>query len=103
MKSGKASPILVVKKKDCKLRLCADYQALNQVSKRDRHPLPLINEALDRLGGAKYFTKLQFKYIYHNIRIRDRHEWKTMLSTKLGTYEYLVMPLGLCTAPAAFQ
>jgi len=103
VKAGRASPIMFVKKKDGKLRLCADYRALNEVTKKDRHPLPLISEALDRLGGAKYFTKLDIKDAYHNIRIREGDEWKTIFSTKLGTYEYLVMPFGLCDAPAAFQ
>jgi len=74
VKSGRASPIRFVKKKDGKLRLCADYRALNEVTKKDRHPLPLITEALDRIGGAKYFTKLDIKDAYHNIRIREGDE-----------------------------
>jgi len=94
---------MFVKKKDGKLRLCADYRALNEVTKKDRHPLPLISEALDRLGGAKYFNKLDIQDAYHNIRIREGDEWKTTFSTKLGTYEYLVMPFGLCNGPAAFK
>jgi len=103
VKSGRASPSMFVKKKDGKLRLCADYRVLKDVTKKDRHPLPLISEALDRLAGAKYFTKLAIKDAYHNIRIRNGDEWKTTFSTKLGTYEYLVMPFGLCNASAAFQ
>jgi len=103
VKSGKALPIMFVKKKDGKLRLCADYRVLNEVTPKDRHLLPLISEALERLGGAKYFTKLDIKDAYHNIRIREGDEWKTTFSTKLGTYEYLVIPFRLCNAPAAFQ
>jgi len=94
---------MFVKKKDGKLRLCAKYRGLNEVTRKHRHPLPLIREALDRLGGAKYFIKLDIKDAYHNIRIREGDEWKTIFSTKQGTYEYLVMPFGLCKAPAAFQ
>jgi len=87
VKSGRASLLIFVKKKDGKLRLCADYWALNEVTKRNRHPLPLISEALDRLGGVKYFTKLDIKDAYHNIRIREGDEWKTTFSTQLGTYK----------------
>jgi len=94
---------MFVQKTDRKLRLCADYPALNEVTKKDRHPLPLISKALDKLGGAKYFTKLNIKDAYYNIRIREGDEWKTTFSTILETYEYLVMPFGLCHAPAAFQ
>ena len=61
---------MFVKKKDGKLRLCIDYRALNEMTKKDRHPLPLINEALDRLGAARYFIKLDIKDAYHNIRIK---------------------------------
>jgi len=103
VKSGRASPTMFVKKKDGKLRLCADNRPLNEVTKKDRHPLPLSSEALDRLAGATYFTKLDIKDVYQNIRMREGDEWKTTFSTKLGTYESLVMPFGLCNAPAAFQ
>jgi len=69
-------------KKDGKLRLCPNYRALNEVTKKVRHPLPLISETLDRLGGAKYFTKLDIKDTYHNIRIREGDKWKTTFWTK---------------------
>jgi len=103
VKSGRASPIMCVKKKDGKLRLCGYYRAVNEVTTKDRHSLQLISEALDRVGGAKYFTKRDIKDAYHNIRFKEGDEWKTTFSTKLGTYEYLVMPFGPCNAPAAFQ
>ena len=74
VRTGRASPIMFFKKKDGKLRLCVDYRALNEITKKDRHPLPLINEALDRLSGVKYFTKLDIKDAYHNIRIKEGDE-----------------------------
>lgn len=95
-------PIMFVKKKDCKLRLCMGYWALNNVTKKDRYPLPVIREPLDRLQDAKYFTKLDIKDAYHNIRIREGDELKTTFTSKLGTYEYRVMPFGLCNPPATF-
>jgi len=94
---------MFVKKKDGKLRLCVDYRALNHVTKKDRYPLTLIGEALGRLQTPKYYTKLDIKDAYHNVRIKEGDEWKTTFTTKYGTYEYLVMPLGLTNAPAAFQ
>jgi len=103
VKSGRASPIMFIKKKEGKVILGADYRALNEVTKKDRHPLPLISEALERVGGAKYFTRLNIKEAYHNIRIREVDEWKTTFSTKREIYEYLVMAFGLCNVPAAFQ
>jgi len=101
--SDGGSPIMFVKKKDGKLPLCVHYRALNHGTKKDRYPLPLIGEALDRLQTAKYYTKLDIKDAYHNVRIKRGDEWKTTFTTKYGTYEYLVMPFGLTNAPAAFQ
>jgi len=79
-----ASPIMFVNSKDGQLRLCAAYRAHNEVTQKDRRLLPLISEGLDRLGGAKYFTKPDIMDAYHNIRIRKGAEWKTTFSTQLG-------------------
>lgn len=93
--SPAGAPILFVPKKDGTLRLCVDYRGLNKVTVKNAHPLPLIDETLDRLVGAKVFTKLDLKDGYHHIRIKEGHEWKTAFRTRYGHYEYLVMPFGL--------
>ena len=79
--SPAGAPILFVPKKDGGLRLCVDYQGLNQVTIKNRHPLPLISKTLDRLSGAKVFSKLDLKDAYHRIRIRKGDEWKTAFHT----------------------
>ena len=101
--SAAGAPILFVPKKSGELRLCVDYRALNRVTEKNRYPLPLISEILDRLSGAKYFTKLDLKDAFHRIRIREGDEWKTAFRTRYGHFEYLVMPFGLTNAPATFQ
>lgn len=101
--SPAGAPIIFVPKKDGTLRLCVDYRALNSVTIKDRCPLPLINETLDRLVGAHYFTTLDLKEAYHRIRIRAGDEWKTAFRTRYGHFEYKVMPFGLTNAPATFQ
>lgn len=97
------APILFVPKKDGTLRLCVDYRGLNSMTIKNRCPLPLISETLDRLCGARYLTRLDLKDAYHRIRIRPGDEWKTAFRTRYGHFEYLVMPFGLCNAPATFQ
>ena len=101
--SPAGAPILFVPKKDGGLRLCVDYRGLNKVTKKNRHALPLISETLDRLNGAKRFTKLDLKDAYHRIRIKEGDEWKTAFRSRYGHFEYLVMPFGLTNAPATFQ
>lgn len=96
-------PILFVPKKNGKLRLCVDYRQLNDITIKNRYPLPLITELRDRLHGAKWFTTLDLKGAYNLIRIKEGEEWKTAFRTRLGHYEYLVMPFGLTNAPATFQ
>ena len=96
-------PILFVPKKNGKLRLCVDYRQLNDITIKNRYPLPLVTELQSRLGKASWFTALDLKGAYNLIRIKDGEEWKTAFRTVLGHYEYLVMPFGLTNAPASFQ
>ena len=101
--SPAGAPILFVKKKDGSLRLCVDYRGLNKITIKNRYPLPLINELLDRLAHARVFTKLDIRNAYNRIRIASGDEWKTAFRTRYGHFEYLVMPFGLTNAPASFQ
>jgi hypothetical protein len=101
--SPAAAPILFVRKKDGSLRLCVDYRALNAITEKDRYPLPLISETLDRLRSAQIYTRLDLREGYHHLRIAEGDEWKTAFRTRYGLFEYLVMPFGLTNAPASFQ
>ena len=102
-KSPAGAPILFDQKSDGSLRLCVDYRGLNNLKIRNRYPLPLIGESLDRLGRAKRFTQLDLTSAYHRMRIREGDEWKTAFRTQYGHFEYQVMPFGLTNAPASFQ
>ena len=92
-----------VEKKDGSLRPCIDYRGLNNITVKNRYPLPLISSAFELLEGATIFTKLDLRNAYHLVRIREGDEWKTGFNTPTGHYEYLVMPFGLTNAPAVFQ
>ena len=92
-----------VDKKDKTLRPCVDYRGLNDITIKNRYPLPLISSAFELLQDAKIFTKLDLRNAYHLVRIREGDEWKTAFNTPCGHYEYLVMPFGLTNAPAVFQ
>lgn len=96
-------PILFVPKKDGTLRLCVDYRKLNNITIKNRYPLPNISELQDRLAGAMYFTKLDLRGAYNLIRMKSGEEWKTAFRTRYGHYEYTVMPFGLTNAPATCQ
>jgi hypothetical protein len=102
-RSPAGAPILFVKKPNGTLRLCVDYRGLNAITIKNRHPLPLIPESLERLSKAKVFTTFDLKEAYHQIRIKKGHEWKTAFRTRYGHFEYTVMPFGLTNAPAQFQ
>jgi hypothetical protein len=101
--SPAAALILFAKKKDGGLRLCVDYRALNLGTVKNRYPLPLLSELLNRLREARIFTKLDLLNAYHLIRIKEEEEFKTAFRTRYSQFEYQVMPFGLSNAPATFQ
>ena len=98
-----AAGFFFVGKKDGSLRPCIDYRHLNDITVKNRYPLPLISSTFEPLAKAKVFTKLDLRNAYHLVRIREGDEWKTAFNTHLGHFEYLVMPFGLTNAPAVFQ
>ena len=101
--SSAGAPILFAKKKDGSLRFCVDYRGLNKLTRKSRYPIPLIANLLDHLQHAKIYTKLDLRAGYNQIRIAAGDEWKTAFRTRYGQFEYLVLPFGLCNAPATFQ
>ncbi|KAJ6437919.1 reverse transcriptase [Purpureocillium lavendulum] len=98
-----AAPLLLAAKPGGGVRICQDYRGLNSVTIKNRYPLPLIRETLDALCHAKYYTKLDVIAAFNKLRIAEGHEWKTAFITRFGLFESLVMPFGLCNAPASFQ
>ncbi|KAK9160947.1 hypothetical protein Syun_007288 [Stephania yunnanensis] len=97
------APVLFVKKKDGSMRMCIDYRKLNQVTVKNRYPLPRIDDLFDHLTGAKFFSKIDLRSGYHQLKIREEDVKKTSFSTRYGLFEFTVMPFGLTNAPTIFM
>nr|XP_043639059.1 uncharacterized protein LOC122610129 [Erigeron canadensis] len=97
------APILFVKKKDGSFHMCVDYRELNKLTVKNRYPLPRIDDLFDQFQGTKYFSKIDLRSGYHQLRVREEDIPKTAFSTRYGHFEFLVMPFGLTNAPAVFM
>ncbi|XP_054805380.1 uncharacterized protein LOC129308324 [Prosopis cineraria] len=101
-KAPYGAPVLFQKKKDGSLRMCIDYRALNKITIKNKYPIPLIADLFDQLGKARYFSKLDLRSGYYQVRIAAGDEPKTTCVTRYGAFKFLVIPFGLTNAPAMF-
>jgi hypothetical protein len=97
------SHIVLVLKKDSSWRMCIEFRALNNITIKNICPLPIIDDLLDQLNNVVYFTKLELRSGYHQIKIAESDIRKTAFNTMQGLFEWLVMPFGLCNVVAKFM
>ncbi|GJU72350.1 retrotransposon protein, putative, ty3-gypsy subclass [Tanacetum coccineum] len=97
------APVLFVKKKDGSFRMCIDYRKLNKLTVKNRYPLLRIDDMFDQLQGSRVYSKIDLRFGYHQLRVREEDIPKTAFRTRYGHYEFQVMPFGLTNAPTVFM
>jgi len=103
LKSPQTSPVFFVGKKDGKKRIVMDYRSLNKQTIKNNYPLPLITDLIDNMGSKQVFTKMDLRWGFNNVRIKEGNEWKRAFTTHIGSFEPTVMFFGMTNSPATFQ